>query len=176
MDPLMNVLKFRPFQDFKRGLVAEILQESYAALLSQLPAEKADELRRDWNAYDEGVHDEPNTVGASGFITQLRDATIGFGSWDPRGWPSIGRVGHNCILPAFRDCGYGRRQIEHVLDLFRGRNFERAQVRTDEHPFFEPARRMYERCGFRLARREPGTLSPNLQILVYERPILPKGD
>jgi len=172
----MNVLEFRPFQGFKRGLVAAILQESYAALLAQLPADKADELCRDWNEYDEGVHDEPDTVGASGFITQLDEATIGFGSWDPRGRPRIGCIGHNCILPAFRNCGYGRRQIDHILDLFRGRNFERAQVRTDEHPFFEPARRMYERCGFRFVKREPGTLSPGLDMLVYERPILPAGD
>jgi hypothetical protein len=28
-------------------------------------------------------------------------------------------------------------------------------VRTDEHPFFHPARKMYECCGFHEVAREP---------------------
>jgi GNAT superfamily N-acetyltransferase len=149
-------------------VLADLLAVCYAPLLEQLPVAKVHELRRDWADYDKDVHTEPDTVGDSGFSTCREGRVIGFASWDPREWPDVGRVGHNCIIPEVQGRGYGRRQVEEVLSLFRRRGFRRAVVRTDEHPFFEPARRMYERCGFRLIDREPGVLVAGCEMLVYK--------
>ena len=162
-------LDLMPLTECDAGLLAGLLDHCYAPLLEQLPATKVDELRRDWADYDAAVHGEPETVGDSGFLARRGGHVIGFASWDPRGWPAVGRVGHNCIIPEFQGRGYGRRQVEEVLSLFCGKGFAKAQVRTDEHPFFEPARRMYERCGFRLVGREPGSLLEGYEMLVYER-------
>jgi GNAT superfamily N-acetyltransferase len=164
-------LEFAPYQSQRRGLIAEILACCYAPLLAELPAATAARLRDDWTGYDAAVHAEPETIGGAGLFSLLRGRVIGFASWDPRGWPDVGQVGHNCVLPEHQGRGVGRRQIEEVLALFRRRGFARARVRTDEHPFFEPARRMYRRCGFELAGREPGVLLAGSQMLVYERPI-----
>jgi GNAT superfamily N-acetyltransferase len=152
-----------------------LLVRCYAPLLTQLPVAKVSELRCDWDDYDDAVHSEPDTVGASGLLTCRSGQVIGFAPWDPRGWPEVGRVGHNCIIPEFQGRGYGRRQVEEVLNLFREKNFRGAQVRTDEHPFFEPARRMYGRCGFRLIGREPGVLLDGFELLVYEQTIFGGG-
>lgn len=162
-------IEFALLKGCRRGLIAEILVSCYRPLLEQLPAMKASELRRDWADYDDAVHTERDTVGDSGFLTMLGSEVIGFASWDPRGWPNLGRIGHNCIDPAYQGQGYGRRQIEEILRLFRRKGFRRVQVRTDEHPFFEPARRMYERCGFELVGQEPGVLLDNFEMLVYEQ-------
>ncbi len=164
-------LEFAPFKGCRRGLIADLLASSYGPLLEQLPAVKVSELRRDWADYDDAVRAEPDTIGDSGFLTALGAHVIGFASWDPRGWPCLGKIGHNCIVPAYQGHGYGRRQIEEVLSLFRRKGFRRVQVRTDEHPFFEPARRMYERCGFEFVAREPGVLLDGFEMLVYEQSV-----
>ncbi len=164
-------LEFMLFQGCRRGLLADLLASCYAPLLEQLPTAKVAGLRSDWADYDDAVHTEPDTIGASGFLTCLGTRVIGFASWDPRGWPDVGSVGHNCIIPEFQGHGYGRRQVEEVLSLFRRKGFRRVQVRTDAHPFFGPARRMYERCGFRVVGREPGVLLDGFEMLVYERAI-----
>lgn len=156
-------------QDCLPGFLAELLTCCYAPLLEQLPVAKVTELRHDWADYDDAVNAEPETIGDSGFLTLLDERVIGFASWDPRGWPEIGTVGHNCIIREYQGHGYGRWQVEEVLSHFHRNGFVRARVRTDEHPFFEPARRMYERCGFRLVGREPGTLLAGFEMLIYEQ-------
>jgi len=147
-----------------------MLRESYAPLLATLPAGVGENLCCEWDEYDESAFREPDTVGASGFLTLLRGEPIGFGSWDPRDWPDVGRVGHNCIVPAHQRRGYGQLQLREILRRLWARGFRRIEVRTDEHPFFEPARPMYVACGFRLLGYEPGTLSVNHRMLVYELP------
>ena len=145
-----------------------MLAEAYAALLVDLPAELSEELLADWGSYDAAVHDEPDTVGSAGFLTRLDGAIIGFGSWDPRGWPDVGHIGHNCILPSHQRRGFGRQQVEEILSFFRNKGFHLACVRTDEHPFFIPARQMYVVCGFREVGREPGSLLEDCDTVVYE--------
>ncbi len=157
-----------PFSECARGRIAEILAEVYAPLLAALSAGKAEELLAAWRLYDAAIHDEPSTVGSAGFLTFLEDSIIGFGSWDPRGWPDVGHIGHNCILPSHQRKGLGRQQVEVILGYFRRKEFHSACVRTDEHPFFTPARKMYVACGFRVVRREPGTLLDDCDTVVYE--------
>ena len=157
-----------PFSECVSGIIAEMLTEAYEALLVELPVDRREELLADWRCYDIAVHDEPGTVGSAGFLTLHGGAIIGFGSWDPRGWPDVGHIGHNCILPDQQGQGFGRQQIEEILKIFRGKGFRLARVRTDEHPFFTPARRMYAACGFREVGREPGTLLEDCDTVVYE--------
>ncbi len=157
-----------PFQSVAAGTIADLLRQSYSPLLAQLPQARAAELLSDWCEYDAAIVGEPETVGACGFVSSCDNRVVGFGSWDPRGWPNVGEVGHNCIVPPQQRRGYGRAQIEEILNRFARDGFMKAIVRTDEHPFFLPARKMYERCGFRLSAREPGSLVEGYDTLVYE--------
>ncbi len=161
-------VSFAPFVgSVRRGTLSAMLRESYAPLLDTLPAGIATDLCSQWDEYDESVVSEPDTVGASGFLTSLHGEPIGFGSWDPRGWPAIGRVGHNCIVPTHQRKGYGQLQLREIMRRLRAMGFGGIEVRTDEHPFFEPARRMYMRYGFKLMAYEPGVLSARHRMLVY---------
>ncbi len=161
-------IEFRPLGGCPRGMLAGMLVESYRPLLDGLPQATALELRRQWDDFDREVHEAPDTVGRSGFVTLVGTRVAGFASWDPRGWPDVVRVGHNCVRPAFQRQGLGGRQIEEILARSRARGFAKAEARTGDEPFFEPARRMYVKHGFRQVGRLAGVLDPAHRTLVYE--------
>jgi hypothetical protein len=48
---------------------------------------------------------------------------------------------------------------------------ETALVTTCDHPFFVPARRMYQACGFHEVRRVPWDRDPGRTIIEYERQV-----
>lgn len=165
----MEAIEFAPFAGCRPGLIFDLLCESYAPLLEQLPDTKVSELLEDWREYDAAVFGEPDTVGAAGFVTRLGQEIIGFASWNPTNWPAVGIIGHNCITPTHASRGYGRSQIVEILRRFTEAGFEMASVRTDEHPFFAPARRMYLSCGFDEVARYPGELLDDNAMIEYER-------
>ncbi len=150
----------------KPGAIAQLLRTSYAALLKGDPRWQQEPAR--WDEYDREVFAHPETVGACLFLTRVDGYTVGFASWDPRSRPEYGIVGHNCILPEFRGRGLGRRQIEEILQRFRGLEIRTARVMTASHPFFLPAQRMCVACGFREVRRTPWELDPSVSRIDYE--------
>jgi C-terminal peptidase prc len=162
-------VEFRPFSQGTRGLVFDVLRRSYQKLLDELPDAKVEELVLDWRAYDDAVFDEPDTVGDCGFFTCLGDEFIGFASWNPLDWPETAVIGHNCILPDHQGRGYGKRQVTELVARFTRSGFEKVSVETDEHPFFAPARRMYEKCGFEEVGRRPGVLIETCEMIEYEK-------
>jgi GNAT superfamily N-acetyltransferase len=164
----LEAIEFAPFAGCRPGLIFDLLSESYAPLLAQLPQAKVAELLQDWREYDAAVFGEPDTVGSSGFVTRLGREIIGFASWNPTNWPAVGIIGHNCITPTRASRGYGRRQIVEILRRFSEAGFQTASVRTDEHPFFGPARRMYSSCGFEEVARYPGELLDEYAMIEYE--------
>ncbi len=152
------------------GLIVSLLKRSYAELVASEPFIWRGEKTR-WEQYDREVFQQPATVGASLFLTRVDGSIVGFASWDPRHRPRLGIVGHNCILPEFRGRGYGRPQIQEVLRRFRGMGIQTARVTTCDHPFFVPAQRMYEACGFHEVRRIPRDRDPHWTVIKYERRI-----
>jgi len=159
------LLLFTPFREHQQGIIFSLLSRSYAAYLA-LDPQAAQTWPADWAAYDREVFRFPDTVGACGFVTSLGAQAIGFASWDPREFPDCGVIGHNCILPAFQGCGYGKAQIRRVLCVLWARGFAQARVTTGEHSFFVPAQRMYEACGFREVAR--GHRDPRVPLRMVE--------
>jgi GNAT superfamily N-acetyltransferase len=157
-------LVFAAFDQCPRGTLAEMLIQSYAPLLREVSSQTETELRCSWQEFDREVHEAAETVGRCGFLTLADGELVGFGSWDPRGWPELGRVGHNCVQPAFQRRGYGQRQVEEIVERFRVQGFATAEARTGGQDFFEPARRTYVRCGFKIVGRTTGILGP---VLIY---------
>lgn len=162
-------LDYTPFMQRPPGLISRLLSSAYAPLLANLPEYRAEELRRTWQEYDAAVHAAPDTIGSCGFFSCLGTEVVGLGSWDPRGWPEVGIIGHNCVLPPYQCQRYGQCQIREILRRLNDAGFERVIARTDEHPFFEPARRMYLSCNFRESRRYPGELMQPYFMIEYER-------
>jgi len=163
----MNYLTFKPFTNHNPETILTLLRESYKGL-AKIKPEYISEWEKNWVEYDREIFQYPDTVGACGFISYSGTKIMGFGSYDPRKYPT-GIIGHNCILPQFRGNGYGKQQINEILKRFRKMNFKKAVVTTNEHKFFYPAQRMYLACGFRETRRFLGTGNRDYVMIEYER-------
>jgi GNAT superfamily N-acetyltransferase len=140
---------------------------SHTHLQSGTAQVRAEEQNK-WLDYDREVFENPDTVGASLFVTTVGTEAIGFASWDPRQGPELAVIGHNCVLPEHQGRGRGKAQIREVLRRLTAAGFRRALATTSEDPFFEPARRMYLACGFREARGRSGGPDPRYQVVDYE--------
>lgn len=138
---MKEIISYRPFSKLKRGQLSHILKVSYDDW------SEYSECLEQWNEYDSEVFDFPDTVGRCGFFTELEGDVIGFISWDPRTRP-YAIIGHNCILPQYRNHGYGLLQVLEVLQLLQKQDFDFVRVSTKRDPYFKTARKMYESAGF----------------------------
>jgi ribosomal protein S18 acetylase RimI-like enzyme len=164
-------LVFDPAIRAAPGELLDIIARSYAVLVTREPAIWGGE-RRNWEDFDRGVFDHPETLGRCAFVSRLGCEAVGLASYDPRLWPAYGVVGQNCVLPEYRSRGIGRRQILEILRRFREAGFEAARVTTSEHPFFQPALRLYKALGFRETGRPAGGPDARFRLIELEKPSL----
>lgn len=167
----MSRLVFKPMTDHPRGTIVALLVQSYQGTHSFAPW--LSRLREEWKEYDDQIFDHPKTVGTAGFVSYRRRSIVGFATWDPRNHP-VAIVGHNCILPEFRKQGFGKMQMEEVLQRLRTLKFTKVCVTTGDHPFFLPARKMYLACGFRETRRTTPSLDRDSGTIEMERNLYPR--
>ena len=160
-------VEFDPLGDEERGTIASLLERSHAELIASDPRLWGPDIEA-WKAYDREVFDNPRTVGTALFLTRVDGRLAGFGSWDPRERPALARIGFNCILPEFRGRGLGQAQIREILRRLREMGVRAVQVRTLDAPFYGPARRMYEACGFREIGRVSFSRSAAFNLVDYE--------
>ena len=139
------MLEFSEVTEYQPGILFSLLSRSWAEIMN-------DELEKKMRVFDREVFENVETVGACAFVTSLNGEAIGMASWDTREGPELAVIGWTCVLPEFRGWGIGRMQMKEVLQRLEGEGFKKVLVRTGEHPFFAPARRMYLSCGFREAR------------------------
>jgi GNAT superfamily N-acetyltransferase len=162
----MPILAFKGLCEAPRGTIFSLLLRCYEPWASADPGLYR-VWERSWREYDDDIHSYPDTIGQAGFLSCVGDTVVGFGSWDPRPFPTV-QVGHNCILPAFRGQGYGAVQLKQITTLLREAGFTRAVVQTGDVPFFAPARAMYKSCGFVIATmHSPGSVAP-FSVSEYE--------
>ena len=161
------MLTFTPITEHKRGTLASLLTQSYAAMRAVDPGFWKEESPK-WDCVDREAFDNPDTIGKCTFVTCLDGQVIGFGSFDPRQAPEVGVVGHNCILLEFRGRGFGKAQVQEIVQRLAERGIRKAAVSTADHPFFIPAQRMYTACGFRETRRHVPDPERGLRVIEYE--------
>lgn len=165
-------LTFAPISLFSPGALANLLHRSYAALVEECPSRWVCETEK-WEDFDRQTFAHPDTIGKCVFVSHLRDEPVGLASYDPRQAPRYGLIGQNCILPEFRGRGFGMLQIQEVLRRFGERGIRTARVTTSEHPFFLPARKMYESVGFKEIRRVAGGPDPDYGLIEMEMALAP---
>jgi GNAT superfamily N-acetyltransferase len=156
-----------------RGLPGQLLHASYAALVAEESPYWAG-LSKQLTDFDDEVFNHIATVGRCAFLSMWEKTVVGFASFDPRPYPDHGIIGHHCVLPSYHMRGIGRRQIEEVLSRFRRMGMRRAIVSTSVHPFFSPARRTYQSCGFEESRRFAGGPDPRYAMIEYVRDLQAK--
>ena len=128
--------------DIEPGIIYKTLCTSYKGW------DEYSKWESEWKQFDKDIHDFPDSIGSSGFGTLLGNDFVGFISWDPRQYPSYVIVGHNCVLPKYRNQEIGKHQITYALNNFQTNGFRCARVSTKRDQFFNYARKLYESCGF----------------------------
>lgn len=162
------ILQFKSIGHQEPGILYSLLFKSYADLIKSDPIHWNSE-KNNWNAFDRDAFGNPETVGACVFLSWHEREVIGFASFDPRLAPKNGIIGHNCILPEFRGQGFGKQQINEVLDRLMILGVKTATVTTNDNPFFIPARRMYKSCGFQEISREPWERDKTQRLIHYQK-------
>ena len=99
---------------------------------------KADEIEETFRAHPESV-----------LVAELDGAVVGVVSFRLDRQRLIGTIGNNGVDPTFQGRGIGSRMYAHVLDLFRQAGMRFAEVTTGLGDEAAPARRAYEKVGFR---------------------------
>jgi GNAT superfamily N-acetyltransferase len=156
--------RFDPIRAHRPGALLDLLTRSYQEVLDVDPERWDPEAER-WKEFDAAAFAEP-VVGACVFVTCAGGSPIGFGSYEPKD-AHTGWVGHNCIVPASRNVGYGGRQLAEIVRRMRARGLREILVTTSEHPFFQPARSMYEAAGFVETGRRAGGPDPGYRLIDY---------
>ena len=156
------MIDFKTIDNFKPGLIQSLLKKSYAGLIDCFPGYK-EKLYTQWEQEDYDVFNHPQTIGKCSLVTCLNGLPIGYSSWDDRQNP-IGIVGQNCIVPEYQRQGFGRRQIELMIEIFKERKFTEITVITGDHEFFRSAQRLYEKCGFSERQRFNGDLFKRIEL------------
>jgi GNAT superfamily N-acetyltransferase len=162
----MKLKHTSPFEG-KPGIIARLLNQSYAELVKAEP-ELWEPEKMNWDETDRNVFQNPDTIGACTFLSLCGKDIVGFFSFDPRPRPAYGVIGHNCILPEYRNQGFGKQQVVEILQKFRQIGIARARVSTHDHTFFLPAQRMYIACGFIEIEKVPWDRDPKQNVLRYE--------
>lgn len=160
------MLTFDPISSLKQGDLFKILYKSYEGLLSQKIINK-NKYIENWKKFDKDAFTQ-SKVGKCVLVTHLKSKLIGFSSYDPRHFPDYGVIGHNCILPEYRGKGYGKRQIENLLKIFKKNNCKKAQVQTGSIEYYLPAQKMYLSLGFKEIERHYDKIR-GYEVIDYEK-------
>ena len=153
-------IEFLKITDFPRGTLARMLADAYA-----FDPRWAAEHREEWEAFDDFFFDNHAIAEKYGFVTTIDGEPVGFVTWDPRHRPEYEEIGHNCILARHKRRGYGTLQLNEAVRRIRLDRSERIVVTTNAS--LVPARKMYERVGFRKTGERPSPAFPGT-LLDYE--------
>ena len=159
-------IEFRKITDFPRGTLAAMLADAYA-----FDPRWAAGQQEEWRKFDDFFFDTPAIAVKYGFVTTVDGEPVGFISWDPRHRPEYEEIGYNCILERYKRSGYGTLQLREAVRRILLDRPQRIIVTTNAS--LVPARKMYERIGFRKVseRPSPASFAGNLLDHVYDAQI-----
>lgn len=158
------MIKFKPITDFKPGQIQRLIKSCYQGLIEYYPHEK-DRFYYQWENDDKAAFQNIDTIGKHILFSCINSDLVGYFSWDDRQFPN-GIVGQNCILPDYQGHGYGARQIEKNIEIFRKSNFITVFAETGDHDFFIPAHKMYEKSGFKIKEKRKGDLYDIIEYII----------
>lgn len=96
---------------------------------------------------------------ASLIVTEVDGTVAGFITYGIDRPRSVGAIHYNAVSPDFQGMGIGSLQVERVLEVFREAGMQYATVGTGLNEGHAPARRIYEKNGFK----------PLIQYVMYAR-------
>ena len=154
----MNTLEIK-LDDLSGPEIAELLTEHLRALFAVTPPESRhalslDQLRKAdvtfWSAW------QGNTLVGCGALKEL----------DPR----HGEIKSMRTVQACLQKGIGSRMLEHIILEAKRRAYRRLSLETGAMEYFQPARRLYEKFGFKKCppfadyREDPNSIFMTLKL------------
>jgi ribosomal protein S18 acetylase RimI-like enzyme len=133
------VAAWRPIHDCYREQLGE---ELYALWLTGWEERKASEVRAHAEAHPEWTLVAELPEGVVGFVT--------FRIGSDRA-SRLGHIGNNAVAPGHQGRSIGRMLYERAMEWMRKQGVEWVELVTGLDDGHAPARRAYERCGFRQA-------------------------
>lgn len=103
-------IEFRKFTDFNRGIMYDILKDTYS--FDERCAICWDE---NWKQSDAFFFDNPDIADKYGFVTCYKGEPIGFICWDQRNRPEYVEIGHNGIRAKYKGNGFGKAQLSEAI-------------------------------------------------------------
>lgn len=82
-------------------------------------------------------------------LAEVAGKAVGFATYELDDATRVGTVSDNAVLPEFRGRGIGAQLLARVLKQMEAAGMEFAEVSTGSDDPYAPARRMYERQGFK---------------------------
>jgi len=115
-------------------------EEIFQGIHSQWQKEKADQVANHYKHYPE-----------TALVTEFNGEVIGFITYNLFHQKKLGVIGNNAIKPEFQNRGFGTRQYEKVLEIFKENGMLFAEVTTGLDDAHASARAAYEKVGFKQA-------------------------
>lgn len=84
-------------------------------------------------------------------VAEINGDPVGFVSWKPNIAPLVGEVTLNAVHPDHGGKGIGTALYEHALAALKAAGMQLATVGAGGDPSHAPARRAYEKAGFRVS-------------------------
>ena len=81
------------------------------------------------------------------YVSQVQEQLVGFVSLSLNPQTHTGSIGYNALDPSFRGRGYGRQQIEFILDRFRREHVDYVNVIVALNDGHGAAKAIYEKVG-----------------------------
>jgi len=91
------------------------------------------------------LEEKPQNV----IVAELGGRVVGFLTFDLDHDREIGHISYNAVDSRYRNRGIGTRLVKRALEIFKERGMRYAMVFTWLDEAHAPARRVYEKCGFK---------------------------
>ncbi len=121
--------------EFRRKVVGD---ELFAIMHSDWRTRKAAQIARHYESYPECT-----------LVTEDNDQVVGFITYNLFEQRKAGVIGNNAVHPKYQGRGFGTKQYQRVLEIFREKGMAYAEVRTGADEAYAPARAAYEKAGFK---------------------------
>lgn len=88
--------------------------------------------------------------GSMVYVAERNGEVVGFVTFYPNPVPGVYEMGNNAVRPDFQGRGIGQMMYERVFEKLRELGVHSVKVLTGGDPSHAPARRAYEKAGFKV--------------------------
>ncbi len=149
----MDRIIIRPARDDDLETMKQIAVEAWEPIYQSFRELTGDELfatlNSEWREHKAGqVAGHYRNYPDCTLVTEYNGRVVGFITYNLFERRKLGVIGNNAVHPDYQGRGFGTKQYEKVLEIFRENGMLYAEVITGSDNAHAPARAAYEKVGF----------------------------